>query len=136
MLIDLGPLNKDEIKIAFIFSLAVIAWMTSRLIREYFGIGLEDAGVAIIISILLFVIPSSINKKEDLMQWDKTSKLPWGLLILFGGGLSLAAQVSNSGLGLWIGQGLTVLKLVHPIILIFAIATTVSYTHLTLPTTD
>ena len=127
MLIDLGPLNKDEIKIAFIFSLAVIAWMTSRLIREYFGIGLEDAGVAIIISILLFVIPSSINKKEDLMQWDKTSKLPWGLLILFGGGLSLAAQVSNSGLGLWIGQGLTVLKLVHPIILIFAIATMIIF---------
>jgi sodium-dependent dicarboxylate transporter 2/3/5 len=127
MLNDLGPLNKDEIKISLIFSLAVISWMTSRIIREKFGIGLEDAGVAIIIAILLFTIPSSTNKSQDLMQWDKTSKLPWGLLILFGGGLSLAAQVSSSGLGMWIGEGLTVLKLVHPIILIFAVATMIIF---------
>ena len=92
-----------------------------------FGIGIEDAGVAIIVAILLFMIPSSINKNMDLMQWDKTTKLPWGLLILFGGGLSLAAQVSNTGLGIWIGQGLTVLKLVHPIILVLAIATMIIF---------
>lgn len=126
MLIELGPLTKDEIKIAFIFSFAVIAWITSRLIRETFGIGIEDAGVAIIVSILLFMIPSS-NMKNDLMQWDKTAQLPWGLLILFGGGLSLAAQVSGTGLGIWIGQGLTILKSVHPLILVFAIATLIIF---------
>jgi sodium-dependent dicarboxylate transporter 2/3/5 len=65
--------------------------------------------------------------KNDLMQWDKTSKLPWGLLILFGGGLSLAAQVSGTGLGIWIGQGLTVLKNVHPLVLIFAVATLIIF---------
>ena len=127
MLSDLGPLNKDEIKISIIFGFAVLAWMTSRVIRDNFGIGIEDAGVAIIVAILLFMIPSSINKNMDLMQWDKTTKLPWGLLILFGGGLSLAAQVSNTGLGIWIGQGLTVLKLVHPIILVLAIATMIIF---------
>ena len=126
MLIELGPLTKDEIKIAFIFSFAVIAWITSRLIRETFGIGIEDAGVAIIVSILLFMIPSS-NMKNDLMQWDKTAQLPWGLLILFGGGLSLAAQVSGTGLGIWIGQGLTILKSVHPLVLVFAIATLIIF---------
>ena len=127
MLSDLGPLNKDEIKVSIIFGFAVLAWMTSRVIRDNFGIGIEDAGVAIIVAILLFMIPSSINKGMDLMQWDKTTKLPWGLLILFGGGLSLAAQVSNTGLGIWIGQGLTVLKLVHPIILVLAIATMIIF---------
>jgi len=126
MLIELGPLTKDEIKIAFIFSIAVIAWITSRLVRETFGIGIEDAGVAIIVSILLFMIPSS-NMKNDLMQWDKTAQLPWGLLILFGGGLSLAAQVSGTGLGIWIGQGLTILKSVHPLVLVFAIATLIIF---------
>ena len=126
MLIELGPLTKDEIKIAFIFSFAVIAWITSRLVRETFGIGIEDAGVAIIVSILLFMIPSS-NMKNDLMQWDKTAQLPWGLLILFGGGLSLAAQVSGTGLGIWIGQGLTILKSVHPLVLVFAIATLIIF---------
>ena len=126
MLNDLGPLTKDEIKIAVIFGLAVMAWVTSRLIRETTGIGIEDAGVAIIVSILLFMVPSS-NKKNDLMQWDKTSKLPWGLLILFGGGLSLAAQVSGTGLGIWIGQGLAVLKSVHPLVLVFAVATLIIF---------
>ena len=61
------------------------------------------------------------------MQWNKTTQLPWGLLILFGGGLSLAAQVSGTGLGIWIGQGLTILKTVHPLVLIFAIATLIIF---------
>lgn len=126
MLLELGPLTKDEIKISFIFGFAVIAWITSRLVRETFGIGIEDAGVAIIVSIILFMVPSS-NKKNDLMQWNKTTQLPWGLLILFGGGLSLAAQVSGTGLGIWIGQGLTLLKTVHPLMLIFAIATLIIF---------
>jgi len=126
MLLELGPLTKDEIKISFIFGFAVIAWITSRLVRETFGIGIEDAGVAIIVSIILFMVPSS-NKKNDLMQCNKTTQLPWGLLILFGGGLSLAAQVSGTGLGIWIGQGLTILKTVHPLVLIFAIATLIIF---------
>ena len=126
MLLELGPLTKDEIKISFIFGFAVIAWITSRLVRETFGIGIEDAGVAIIVSVILFMVPSS-NKKNDLMQWNKTTQLPWGLLILFGGGLSLAAQVSGTGLGIWIGQGLTILKTVHPLVLIFAIATLIIF---------
>ena len=126
MLLELGPLTKDEIKISFIFGFAVIAWITSRLVRETFGIGIEDAGVAIIVSIILFMVPSS-NKKNDLMQWNKTTQLPWGLLILFGGGLSLAAQVSGTGLGIWIGQGLNILKTVHPLVLIFAIATLIIF---------
>ena len=126
MLLELGPLTKDEIKISFIFGFAVIAWITSRLVRETFGIGIEDAGVAIIVSIILFMVPSS-NKKNDLLQWNKTTQLPWGLLILFGGGLSLAAQVSGTGLGIWIGQGLTILKTVHPLVLIFAIATLIIF---------
>ena len=126
MLNDLGPLSKDEIKISIIFGSAVLAWMTSRVIRETFGIGLEDAGVAIIVAILLFMIPSS-KKGSDLMHWDKTTKLPWGLLILFGGGLSLAAQVSSTGLGIWIGQGLTVLQDVEPIVLILAVATLIIF---------
>ena len=123
---ELGPIKKDEIKIACVFGLAVIAWMTSRVVRTKLGIGLEDAGIAIIVAILLFIIPSSKNNK-DLMEWSETSKLPWGLLLLFGGGLSLAAQVSSTGLGIWIGQGLTILKDVEPIILIFAIATLIIF---------
>ena len=83
--------------------------------------GLTDAGIAIISAILLFMIPSSSSKGE-LLDWSQSDKLPWGLLILFGGGLSIAAQINSSGLGVWIGEGLSVLSTVPPIVLIFAVA--------------
>ena len=67
------------------------------------------------------MIPST-SHKGDLLNWDKSNELPWGLLILFGGGLSIAAQINSSGLGIWIGEGLNVLSTVPPIILIFAVA--------------
>ena len=53
------------------------------------------------------MIPSMQNN-EDLLTWKDSSKLPWGLLILFGGGLSIAAQINSTGLGIWIGEGLSI----------------------------
>ncbi len=72
------------------------------------------------------MIPSS-EKNKSLLQWEATSKLPWGLLLLFGGGLSLGAQVSQTGLGLWIGEGLTILENVPSIVLILAVATMIIF---------
>ena len=118
---ELGPLSRDEIKVSILFFFAVVFWMTSKAIRDGLGIELQDAGVAIIAAILLFMIPSE-NGKEGLLKWEKTTKLPWGLLLLFGGGLSLGAQVSQTGLGLWIGEALTILENVPSIVLILAVA--------------
>jgi sodium-dependent dicarboxylate transporter 2/3/5 len=67
------------------------------------------------------MIPSTSNKGE-LLDWSQSDKLPWGLLILFGGGLSIAAQINSSGLGIWIGEWLSVLSAVPPIFLILAVA--------------
>lgn len=122
MLNDQGPLSKDEIKISIIFGLTALAWMFRTLLDNYdMFSGLTDAGIAIISAILLFMIPSSHHKGE-LLDWDQSNKLPWGLLILFGGGLSIAAQINSSGLGIWIGESLSVLSTVPPIFLIFAVA--------------
>lgn len=127
MLEDLGPLSKDELKISIIFSLTAFAWMFRSFLDNYgMFAGLTDAGIAIISAILLFMIPSSSNK-GDLLSWDKSNQLPWGLLILFGGGLSLAAQINASGLGIWIGQGLSILSSVPPIFLILAVATLIIF---------
>ena len=122
MLNDQGPLSKDEIKISIIFGLTALAWMFRTLLDSYdMFSGLTDAGIAIISAILLFMIPSS-NHKGELLDWNQSNKLPWGLLILFGGGLSIAAQINSSGLGIWIGESLSVLSTVPPIFLIFAVA--------------
>ena len=122
MLNEQGPLSKDEIKISIIFGLTAIAWMLRTVLDNYqMFSGLTDAGIAIISAILLFMIPST-SKKGELLDWSDSDKLPWGLLILFGGGLSIAAQINSSGLGIWIGEGLSVLSTVPPVFLILAVA--------------
>jgi sodium-dependent dicarboxylate transporter 2/3/5 len=122
MLNEQGPLTKDERKISIIFGLTALAWMFRTLLDNYeLFSGLTDAGIAIISAILLFMIPSSKNK-EELLSWKQSDKLPWGLLILFGGGLSIAAQINSSGLGIWIGESLSILSQVPPIILILCVA--------------
>ena len=127
MLSDLGPLSKDEKKVLIIFSLAASAWMFRTLLDNYVPFsGLTDAGIAIIAALSFFLIPSE-NKQTDLLTWEQANKLPWGLLVLFGGGLSLAASIGSSGLGGWIGQGLTVLENVPSIVLILAVATMIIF---------
>ena len=127
MLSDLGPLSKDEKKVLIIFSLAASAWMFRTLLDNYVPFsGLTDAGIAIIAALSFFLIPSE-NKQTDLLTWEQANKLPWGLLVLFGGGLSLAASIGSSGLGGWIGQALTVLENVPSIVLILAVATMIIF---------
>ena len=125
MLYDLGPMGRDEKKVLIIFSFAAIAWMLRTLLDNFIPL-LTDAGIAVLAALSFFLIPSE-NNKTDLLTWDQANKLPWGLLVLFGGGLSLASSIGSSGLGSWIGQGLTILGNVPPIILILAVATLIIF---------
>jgi sodium-dependent dicarboxylate transporter 2/3/5 len=120
MLTDMGPMSKDEFRVGIVFFIAAGLWMFRSLIDNYV-IGLTDAGIAILVAIALFIIPSS-GKNGELLSWEQSSKLPWGLLLLFGGGLSLGVQINDTGLGLWIGQSLVSLKTVPLIILVMAVA--------------
>ena len=120
MLTDMGPMSKDEFRVGIVFFIAAGLWMFRSLIDNYV-IGLTDAGIAILVAISLFIIPSS-GRNGELLSWKQSSKLPWGLLLLFGGGLSLGVQINDSGLGLWIGQSLVSLKTVPLIILVMAVA--------------
>lgn len=127
MLVELGPMSKDESKVLIIFGLAAGSWIFRKvLIQIDFLSGLTDAGIAIIAAILLFMTPSA-SRKGDLLSWDKTNKLPWGLLLLFGGGLTLAVQINDNGLGVWIGQGLMILSSVPPLLIIFCVATLIIF---------
>ena len=120
MLTDMGPMSKDEFRVGIVFFIAAGLWMFRSLIDNYV-IGLTDAGIAILVAISLFIIPSS-GRNGELLSWKQSSKLPWGLLLLFGGGLSLGVQINDSGLGLWIGQSLVSLKTVPLLILVMAVA--------------
>ncbi|WGL15545.1 DASS family sodium-coupled anion symporter [Microbulbifer bruguierae] len=118
---ELGPISRPEARVASIFALVVLAWMLRRPLSSALGLeGLSDAGIAMIAALLLFLMPSGDHKQPHLMTWHDVGRLPWGVLILFGGGLSLAAQVSESGLAAWLGESLSLVSAIGVVALVIA----------------
>lgn len=112
---ELGPITVPEIRVAIVFSILVVAWVGRPLLSLLPGLSaLDDSGIAMAGAITLFLIPSGDKTDPLLIRWQYVEKLPWNVLLLFGGGLTLAGAVSRSGLAEWIGnslQGLTALPL-------------------------
>ncbi len=130
---ELGPLSTAERRVAMIFSLLIFSWMFRRPITESLGIeGISDAGIVMTAAMLLFILPSGETKQPRLMVWQDVTRLPWGVLILFGGGLSLASAVSGSGLALWLGEQLAPLNAFGTAVLVVAsVALVIFLTELT-----
>ena len=104
---ELGSFDGPEVKVFFVFVATALAWMFRTVIDDIPGLtGLSDAGIAMISALFLFLLPSGHEeKKGPLLEWqDAQENVPWGLLVLFGGGLSLANAVQSTGLAIWIGN--------------------------------
>ena len=125
---DLGLMSIAEKRVSVVFASAAFLWMTRPLLNmlSIFS-GLSDAGIAMIAATILFLIPSANKNDPYLMKWETMSKLPWGLLILFGGGLSLASSVAQTGLADWIGESLVVLGGAGTIVLVIVITTLIAF---------
>ncbi len=105
---ELGSVTAAEFRIGAIFLTVVLGWMCRPWLIKTLGIeGITDTGIVMTAALLLFLVPSGANKGEKLMNWSMTRDLPWSILVLFGGGLSLASAVSESGLALWLGYSLS-----------------------------
>ncbi len=98
----LGPMSTGEKLVLAMFVLAAVSWISLPLIFEEPPIG--DEGIAMVVGLLLFLIPGGAERGVRLLDWDTAERLPWGVLLLFGGGLALSAQFSDSGLTEWIGD--------------------------------
>ncbi len=103
----LGAWSTAETRVALVFALTAGLWMTRPLLAEVVP-GLSDAGIAIGAGIVLFLLPAGTEDRA-LLVWKDAEQLPWGVLLLFGGGLSLASAISDTGLAEWIGQGVNAL---------------------------
>lgn len=104
----LGPMSSAERRVGIVFLLAAAAWIVRPLINEA-GIGwLSDTGVALIAGLALFLFPSGTERNRRLLDWDEAKNLPWGVLLLFGGGLALADVIESSKLAAWIAEQLSV----------------------------
>ncbi|MEM0910899.1 MAG: DASS family sodium-coupled anion symporter [Pseudomonadota bacterium] len=118
---ELGDISTAERRVAMLFLIVVVMWILRRPISAWLDITfLTDTGIAMTAALLLFLLPSGDKEQPQLMTWDCVQKLPWGVLVLFGGGLSLASAVSKSGLAEWLGQSLAPLSGLGIFVLIIA----------------
>ena len=101
----LGPMSKGEKWVALIFVLAALAWIFRPMVADYIP-GLNDTSIAIGAALLLFAIPVDLRKRTFLINWETAGKLPWGVLLLFGGGLSLSGVIGTSELAKWIAENM------------------------------
>ncbi|WP_152190287.1 SLC13 family permease [Georgenia satyanarayanai] len=101
-LAKLGPMSSGEKRVLALFVLAAASWVAIPLVLDEPFI--SDAGIAMAIGLLLFLCPSGSGRGVRLLDWESAVKLPWGVLLLFGGGLALSSQFGSSGLTAWIGE--------------------------------
>ncbi|MSO98406.1 MAG: DASS family sodium-coupled anion symporter [Rhodospirillaceae bacterium] len=103
----LGPISTGEKIVAGAFLAAAGLWISQPLLASLVpDLKLSDAGIAMTVAFALFVIPVDLKRNVFALNWEWAVKLPWGLLVLFGGGLSLADAAGSSGLAEWVGAGL------------------------------
>ncbi|WP_154856377.1 SLC13 family permease [Cyclobacterium xiamenense] len=103
-LAELGPISRQEKRVLWVFIGVSFSWISRSFLLQQFVPALTDTIIALTGVLLLFVIPAGNEKKEQLLDWKVAEKIPWGILILFGGGLALAEGFQETGLANWIGE--------------------------------
>jgi sodium-dependent dicarboxylate transporter 2/3/5 len=137
----LGPPSRGERITATVFALTGLAWVlrSEKAMGEVTIPGLEtwvpsitDSTIAMTAAVLLFVIPVDWRKGEFALDWTTARRIPWGVLVLFGGGLSLARAMDQSGLAAWIGGAVAALAAVPAwVIILIVVAMIVFLTEMT-----
>ena len=129
---DVGRWSSTEKRVMTIFALTATAWITRK---EPFGgwstwldlPAANDASVALIAVILMFIIPDGKNRGEKLLDWETAKTIPWGILLLFGGGITLAKAFGVSGLSAALADHLSALSSLPVLLMIFAICLGVTF---------
>ncbi|MFV0292492.1 MAG: SLC13 family permease [Paracoccus sp. (in: a-proteobacteria)] len=129
----LGPVTQGERMVMIVFASAAFLWVVPGLFSSLTGLSLgpldelNDTAVAIAAGLALFILPGRGRTKMVLDWKDAEDGLPWGVLLLFGGGLSLAGAVAVSGLDQWFGQQVQGLGALTPVLLIIAVTTLILF---------
>ncbi|MBR9914031.1 MAG: DASS family sodium-coupled anion symporter [Algicola sp.] len=126
LLKSLGRISYEEKLVAIIFMLTAFCWITRSFLLQKILPALDDTIIAMAFAVVLFLIPSK-SKKERLINWEEAVKIPWGIILLFGGGMALAKGFETSGLAEWIGNQMTSLAGITTILLIFLLVASVNF---------
>jgi sodium-dependent dicarboxylate transporter 2/3/5 len=121
---ELGPFTRMERFVGIVALLTAIGWVTQPLLARVLP-GLSEAGIAVTCAVVLLAIPIDRSGRR-VLDWTAAEKIPWGVLVLFGGGLSLAAAIQESGLAAWIGTAVSGMRGVPPLLLILGVVTIIT----------
>jgi sodium-dependent dicarboxylate transporter 2/3/5 len=125
-----GPWRKPEVRVLVVFGITILAWITRT---DPFGgwsgllgvTGAADSTVALAAVVIMFLVPDGEGGR--LLDWETAGSIPWGMLLLFAGGICIASAFTASGLAELIGQGLAGLSVLPPFLLVLLIAVSVSF---------
>lgn len=124
---DLGPMSQAERAVLVIFSLTALAWIVRPWWITPFLPNVDDAVIALTGAVALFIVPLSLQRNQFLLDWDTAKKLPWGIVLLFGGGLAIAAAFKSTGLSAWLGEALTGLGSLPALLVVLVVVTIVVF---------
>ena len=103
---ELGVISYEQKIVGLVFISVGFCWITRSFLLQKIFTALDDAIIAIIFAMILFIINAK-SKNDKILEWKEAVKMPWGILLLFGGGMSLAKAFDVSGLAIWIGNQIT-----------------------------
>lgn len=105
---SLGPMTIPEKRVLIVFIITALLWITRDLINQAGIVKLDDSMIAVFGALLMFIVPSGSagDANHKILDWPDTSKMAWGILLLFGGGITLAAALENAGIIGMVGQWL------------------------------
>lgn len=122
---SLGPMSRVEKFVAVVGSLTAVSWMAQPLIARL-APAVSEAGISVACALTLLAVPID-RKGTRAIEWDEAERIPWGVLVLFGGGLSLAAAIQEGGLAQWIGDSVTGLRSMPPLMLVLIVVTVITF---------
>ena len=123
---DLGPISYEEKMVGLIFTLTAFCWITRSFLIQEFIPGIDDTIIAIFFGIILFLL-NTRSKDRKLINWNEAVKMPWGVILLFGGGMALAKAFEISGLSIWLGEQLISLKGLNLFIILIVLIAAVNF---------
>jgi sodium-dependent dicarboxylate transporter 2/3/5 len=125
-LAELGEISHEEWLILIVFVGTAIAWISRSFLINPFFPAVDDTIIGMISAVILFLLPAK-NEKRPLITWEEAVNLPWGILLLFGGGLALAEGFKQTGLAVWIGEQMTSLEGFPLFVLILILIASVNF---------
>lgn len=135
----LGSMQPGEKITLIVFILVALAWIFRKNIvisdftvpgwSNLLGISeyVHDSTIAMVGALLLFIIPLNLKKRDFVLNWEWAVKIPWGIILLFGGGFALAAGFQSSGLAKWIGESISFLNFMPVLAMIFIVSICITF---------